>query len=382
VSYGSNIATFPSGGYLHVSSINDASGKGTATPGDWAAFGIAPSGKGRVAVLGDTNCLDSSHMVKGVGCSAGWQERSVVAAPLLLARPRLLQPPVLTCSVLPSCAHHTPSTQVSPCFDFLKDLLTAVTAPAAASSSSKLMAADKVLSAPYTAPGYTAPAQRRDDVNLTRYSWVLSHPLACGLSAPCQFRTPASDCPPSDKAWAQFKALEPGKEPPQQLLQDVLHAKEAAAAAAAAAAAEEEQERSRQQAAEAARTVQDQQPAPAAQQPWQPPSTASWVSSGDPLAQFGGDSRPQDSASGLEEAVQQSQRKAFIGQAASWATIICIAGVLGVVVMWQMRGGPVAAVAGGLTRKWAPRVMDSRRYELVPQRRPPSPSPATGERIV
>lgn len=63
VSYGANIAKFPAGGYLHVTNIHDASGKNKPTPGDWAAFGVTASGKGQVAVMGDTNCLDSSHMV-------------------------------------------------------------------------------------------------------------------------------------------------------------------------------------------------------------------------------------------------------------------------------------------------------------------------------
>jgi membrane-bound transcription factor site-1 protease len=67
ISYGANIAKFPAGGILHVSHINDASGKSSPTPGDWAAFGVTARGKGQVAVLGDTNCLDSSHMVRGGG---------------------------------------------------------------------------------------------------------------------------------------------------------------------------------------------------------------------------------------------------------------------------------------------------------------------------
>jgi hypothetical protein len=71
ISYGANIAKFPAGGYLHVSNINDASGKSTPTPGDWASFGVTAKGKGQVAVLGDTNCLDSSHMVREPGTGEG-----------------------------------------------------------------------------------------------------------------------------------------------------------------------------------------------------------------------------------------------------------------------------------------------------------------------
>lgn len=76
VSFGANIAKFPAGGFLHVTNINDASGKNNPTPGDWAAFGVTPSGKGQVAVLGDTNCLDSSHMVRGA-CVCVWWLRSM-----------------------------------------------------------------------------------------------------------------------------------------------------------------------------------------------------------------------------------------------------------------------------------------------------------------
>jgi hypothetical protein len=64
ISFGANIAKFPAGGFLHVVNINDASGKNNPTPGDWAPFGVTASGKGQVAVLGDSNCLDSSHMVR------------------------------------------------------------------------------------------------------------------------------------------------------------------------------------------------------------------------------------------------------------------------------------------------------------------------------
>jgi hypothetical protein len=76
ISYGANIATFPAGGFLHVSTINDASVKGSAAPGEFAAFGVARSGRGKVAVLGDTNCLDSSHMVRAGARGGGWAAAS------------------------------------------------------------------------------------------------------------------------------------------------------------------------------------------------------------------------------------------------------------------------------------------------------------------
>jgi hypothetical protein len=63
VAYGANIAAFPAGGWLHVSHLTDVAGKGAGVPGNYAAFGVAASGKGKVAVFSDTNCLDSSHNV-------------------------------------------------------------------------------------------------------------------------------------------------------------------------------------------------------------------------------------------------------------------------------------------------------------------------------
>jgi membrane-bound transcription factor site-1 protease len=67
VSYGTNIAQFPAGGFLHVNKMQDVSGKGPPVSGEFAAFGATPSGKGWVAVAGDSNCLDSSHMVSPAG---------------------------------------------------------------------------------------------------------------------------------------------------------------------------------------------------------------------------------------------------------------------------------------------------------------------------
>jgi hypothetical protein len=80
ISYGANIAKFPAGGYLHVTNINDASGKNNPTPGDWAPFGVTASGKGQVAVMGDTNCLDSSHMVSRATCTCCAAVQEVLVA--------------------------------------------------------------------------------------------------------------------------------------------------------------------------------------------------------------------------------------------------------------------------------------------------------------
>lgn len=115
-----------------------------------------------------------------------------------LSPPPLSPPPPLTppLTPLPPLLPPPPSPlppsllQVSPCHDFLKDLLGALLAK----SQSSLLAADKQLKEPYTAPGYTEPPQRRADVNFTRYSWVLQHNLTCYPTSPCQYRMP-SDCP-------------------------------------------------------------------------------------------------------------------------------------------------------------------------------------------
>eukprot|EP00775_Hariotina_reticulata_P005633 gene5633-5872_t len=118
VSYGTNIARFPAGGFLHLSKMNDVSGKGPPVSGEFAAFGALPSGKGWVAVMGDTNCLDSSHMV-------------------------------------------------SPCFD----LLVAVLKQLMQGVLGGITPEQAKLSSPYVAADFKAPPSRRDDVNLTRYSW-------------------------------------------------------------------------------------------------------------------------------------------------------------------------------------------------------------------
>jgi hypothetical protein len=81
VAYGSNIAAFPAGGHLHVSHLTDVAGKGAGVPGNYAAFGVAPSGKGKVAVFSDTNCLDSSHNVSACGrrcCCRGLYNASII----------------------------------------------------------------------------------------------------------------------------------------------------------------------------------------------------------------------------------------------------------------------------------------------------------------
>ncbi|KAI3781823.1 hypothetical protein L2E82_11849 [Cichorium intybus] len=60
---GCNIVKFPKGGYLHRFPLFDSAGNGPTDKGDAAILGLLDFGAGRIAVYGDSNCLDSSHLV-------------------------------------------------------------------------------------------------------------------------------------------------------------------------------------------------------------------------------------------------------------------------------------------------------------------------------
>ncbi|XP_019097328.1 PREDICTED: subtilisin-like protease SBT6.1 isoform X2 [Camelina sativa] len=68
---GTNIVRFPAGGFLHTFPLLDSSESGAtqnllqtgSLKEDPAVLGLLEIGKGRVGVYGDSNCLDSSHMV-------------------------------------------------------------------------------------------------------------------------------------------------------------------------------------------------------------------------------------------------------------------------------------------------------------------------------
>ncbi|XP_059634967.1 subtilisin-like protease SBT6.1 isoform X2 [Cornus florida] len=68
---GTDIVKFPGGGYLHSFPFLDSSESGATqnilssslTRADSPILGLLEMGKGRIAVYGDSNCLDSSHMV-------------------------------------------------------------------------------------------------------------------------------------------------------------------------------------------------------------------------------------------------------------------------------------------------------------------------------
>ncbi|CAN1331151.1 Subtilisin-like protease SBT6.1 [Linum perenne] len=69
---GTDIVRFPSGGYVHGFPFLDSSESGATqnvlsksgtTKADSPILGLVEAGEGRIAVYGDSNCLDSSHMV-------------------------------------------------------------------------------------------------------------------------------------------------------------------------------------------------------------------------------------------------------------------------------------------------------------------------------
>ncbi|XP_078431783.1 SITE-1 protease isoform X2 [Wolffia australiana] len=69
---GTDVVRFPAGGYLHGFPLQDSSESGatqnllrkpTAAKVNYSVLGLLEAGAGAVAVYGDSNCLDSSHMV-------------------------------------------------------------------------------------------------------------------------------------------------------------------------------------------------------------------------------------------------------------------------------------------------------------------------------
>ncbi|OVA20347.1 Peptidase S8/S53 domain [Macleaya cordata] len=63
---GTDIVRFPGGGYLHSFPFLDSSESGAASgmmKEDSSILGLMEVGSGRISVYGDSNCLDSSHMV-------------------------------------------------------------------------------------------------------------------------------------------------------------------------------------------------------------------------------------------------------------------------------------------------------------------------------
>ncbi|CAL8462817.1 g2351 [Coccomyxa elongata] len=165
---GTNIVRFPVGGYLHALALGDKAATGTARSA--GRFGTAASGGlhavlgltqhnggGRVAVYGDSNCLDSSHMR-------------------------------------------------SPCFRLLAKLLQYV-ATGTVESSSTLLAPEAKLAEALGSEATLLPV-RRADVDATQFSSVLTQRIMCHPNAPLEFQQhpmPGRNAHPDDRAAAVTK---------------------------------------------------------------------------------------------------------------------------------------------------------------------------------
>ncbi|CAL5228891.1 g12106 [Coccomyxa viridis] len=142
---GANIVRFPAGGYLHAQNLADKAAAGTtrsvgrfgtAASGDThAVLGVTEFGKGHVAVYGDSNCLDSSHMR-------------------------------------------------TPCFRLLSKLLTYV---ATGVGDGSLIVPEALLAEPLGNEALLLP-ERRVDVDLAAVSTVLSQRMLCHPNAPLEFQ--------------------------------------------------------------------------------------------------------------------------------------------------------------------------------------------------
>ncbi|XP_024539020.1 subtilisin-like protease SBT6.1 isoform X2 [Selaginella moellendorffii] len=148
---GTDIRKFPAGGFIHRFTLQDNSAANKAvstatsrssirTQVESPVLGAVTAGNGRLAVYGDSNCLDSSHMVT----NCYWLLRKLL--------------------------------------DFTSDN---VYDPALFSSSNEL-------SSPLGGPDTHLPL-RRPDVNLTGYSLVLGHKMQCGSDAPTSIRQAVYD---------------------------------------------------------------------------------------------------------------------------------------------------------------------------------------------
>jgi hypothetical protein len=171
-------------------------------------------------------------------------------------------------------------------------------------------------------------------------------------------------CAAEDKSW-EHKALIAGQEPANSLqaLKDA-EAKAAADEAAKQEAAEKEEEAAKE--AVTRKAAADAAAAAAAANAAVANDATREVQTEVPKTGAAQQTWAMDSTQIQAEAAQQRQWTAIIAQAASWGTIICIAGLLGLVVLWQMRSAALNGPVMG--RRWG-------RYAPL-QRRPPSPAPA------
>ncbi|BBN19114.1 membrane-bound transcription factor site-1 protease [Marchantia polymorpha subsp. ruderalis] len=137
---GTDIKRFPAGGFVHRFLFQDSSGANSGITSsrtsvkaqvESAILGAVEAGRGRIAVYGDSNCLDSSHMVT----NCYWLLKKLLDFTSYRIRDPILLP--LTNELL----------------------------------------------VPIGSPDTLLPS-RRTDVNFTTYSLVLGHRLQCGMDAP------------------------------------------------------------------------------------------------------------------------------------------------------------------------------------------------------
>ncbi|CAM6083630.1 unnamed protein product [Calypogeia fissa] len=137
---GTDIIKFPAGGYVHRFLFEDSSGgnagitstrTGVKAQVESPILGAVEAGKGRIAVYGDSNCLDSSHMVTN-------------------------------------------------CYWLLKKLIDFTSYKI---MDSLIFSSTNELGAPIGTRNTILPT-RRTDINFSAYSLVLGHQLQCGMDAP------------------------------------------------------------------------------------------------------------------------------------------------------------------------------------------------------
>ncbi|KAL2607535.1 hypothetical protein R1flu_026108 [Riccia fluitans] len=137
---GTDIRKFPAGGFVHRFLFQETSGTNSGITSsrtsvkaqvESAILGAVEAGRGRIAVYGDSNCLDSSHIVT----NCYWLLKKLLDFTSHKNRDPILLPP--TNELLVPMGSHD-----------------------------------------------TSLPSRRADVNFTTYSLVLGRPLQCGLDAP------------------------------------------------------------------------------------------------------------------------------------------------------------------------------------------------------
>ncbi|KAG0631776.1 hypothetical protein M758_1G278300 [Ceratodon purpureus] len=137
---GTDILRFPAGGFVHRFLFQDSSGGRSGITSSRSSvraqvespiLGAVEAGRGRIAVYGDSNCLDSSHMV-------------------------------------------------SNCYWLLKKLLDFTSSDI---QDPVIFPATNELGSPLGSVDSPIP-RRRTDVDFSPYSLVLKHPLRCGLDSP------------------------------------------------------------------------------------------------------------------------------------------------------------------------------------------------------